>query len=488
MASYNPNSGYVPSSGAFVSPKKKFPSKRGMDRQLALLEQERNPRVNTQGFGGLADMRAQNAIDPVTNLPVSMGEFDKDQVMANLTRAGEFEAAGLLRNYQQKLPGSAEALMEFLNMRQAQQQFAQRPQATQAAIPPNPYPATGQKTQQMYVPTGQPQPPANVTQIAGDAAAATGRTAAGPAAVQVPSSVGTMLAGAIPKPAAPVTPRVSGGVNIDPSLWTPNNIARLNPTSRSPLPENPNDMIGRPRSLGLVYSSGGSSNIAPAGGKVAGWSPTYSGDRQMPVAPQGAQLPMNPYQAAPAPFDMQAAVARNRAALDAKYPTPEIPAAGLGNVAIQPQVAPNPVVADGQSPEARQELMRSILHAPSNPRRLLDPNRESVLNRGKLLAAAAEQGALSRRSPLQKITGNASEMLGGGIASLERAPGAIASAITAPIRSGYGALGALGGIAMDKGRQAVGAITGLTKPETRLTKAEKEYQRYLNLNPHMANR
>ena len=119
MANYTPiGSGYTPIGGqAFVSPKKKFPHLKGIERERALYNQEMNPRVNTQGFGGLADMQAQNAIDPVTNLPVAMSEFDKAQVMANLTKSGEFEAAGLLRNYQQKLPGSAEALMEFRNMR-----------------------------------------------------------------------------------------------------------------------------------------------------------------------------------------------------------------------------------------------------------------------------------------------------------------------------------------------------------------------------------
>lgn len=148
-------------------------------------------------------------------------------------------------------------------------------------------------------------------------------------------------------------------------------MARSNPygANARPLPTNPNDMRGQARGYGLAYSSGGSSGIAPAGGKIAGWSPTYSGDRQVPVAPRST-MPQNPYQAAPAqpaPFDMQAAVARNRAALDAKYPTPEIPAAGVGNVALQPTARTPLDFMQGQKPEDRLATIDRIMNPPVKP-------------------------------------------------------------------------------------------------------------------------
>lgn len=468
MADYIPiGAGYTPISGqAFRSPKKKFPHLKGIERERALYEQEQNPRVDTQGFGGLADMNAQNAIDPVTNLPVSMTEFNKAQVMANLTKSGEFEAAGLLRNYQQRMPGSAEALMEFRNMRQAQQQFAQRPQQ---ATPANPYTPPAQN-KPLYVPSGQPQPPANVPQLATDAS----------------TSIGNMLSSAMPKPA----PRGSG-VNIDPSLWTPEAMARANPygANSRPLPTHPNDMRGQSRGYGLAYSSGGSSSIAPAGGKVAGWSPTYSGDRQAPVAPPSVALSQNPYQAAPAqpaPFDMAAAVARNRAALDAKYPTPEIPAAGVGNVALQPTARTPLDFMQGQDANARQALINNMDQAPYQGSPKLSQNRESVRREGEFLKSEAERGALSRRSPLSIAAGNAVPTINSAIGSAVGIPMAVGSAITAPIRSGYGALGALGSLGMSKGRELAGGITGLNKPNPVLTEAEKRYRDSYARNPYLA--
>jgi hypothetical protein len=64
---------------------------------------------------------------------------------------------------------------------------------------------------------------------------------------------------------------------------------------------------------------------------------------------------------------MQAAVARNRAALDAEFPTPQAPAPGLGNPALQPTARTPLDFMQGQKPEDRLATIDRIMNPPVRP-------------------------------------------------------------------------------------------------------------------------